>query len=73
MDLMELEEITATVGGIADLLGALCCLEEENGTAFKGLETLRLLAVNAYNGLDKFTNAAFSKAKKAEKKGANVA
>ncbi len=72
-NLSELEEITATVGGIAALLGALCSQSEEENVSFDGLHTLLLLTVETSNKLKKITNAAYSKTRKTEKRGANVA
>ncbi len=70
MNLVELEEITATVGGIAALLGALYSQSEEENISSDGLHTLLLLTVETSNKLKKITNAAYSKTRKAESKGA---
>ncbi len=61
MDLMELEEITATVGGIADLLGALCT--QSGGGSCKGLYMLFTQAFDAADKLEKLVSAAYAEAR----------
>ncbi len=68
MDLMELEGITATVGGIADLLGALYDQNEAAGLSSKGLFVLYTQTFDAADKLEKLVKTAYAK-----EKGANVA
>ncbi len=68
MNLIELEEISNTVSGIADLLGALYEQGKAAGLSFKGMFMLYTQASDAAEKLEELVDAGYAKAKEVESK-----